>query len=417
MKETLHKKVFYILLFLLPINLGKHFVFAWSYVDGLLIDYLIPTIFVQDVLVFTLLCLWLWDAVSKKRSVVFPVGSRSFQLLVFFVFSVFLSVLSALRFDPAIYAFIRLLLYVLFSLYVLIEVDITRDFPKMVSVLSVSVILLSLLGLAQWIKQASVFSNYLFFGEQPYTSATSGIAIKNFFDIAKVPAYGTFRHPNIFAGFLSVVLIWFLKKKSALAKIAFFVGVLALLVTLGKVALVAFLFGLAAVYVPRTFKPLLLGICGFVVLSGLLFATFPQIFTSDFFTKNPSVYRRANFIVSSVEAIKRRPLFGVGLNNNTVLIEHFLPPARDLRFAQPVHNIFMLTFAESGVFAFAFLLGLLILLARVSGKERFFLTVSLMQLAILGSFDHYVFTIHQTQLLFWIVVGLLLRAKKDIDTT
>ena len=37
------------------------------------------------------------------------------------------------------------------------------------------------------------------------------------------------------------------------------------------------------------------------------------------------------------------------------------------------------------------------------------LVVAILQLVILGSFDHYVFTIHQTLLLFWIVIGLSIK--------
>ena len=49
------KKLFFLLILLLPLNLGKHFVIKDSYVLGLLIDYLIPTIFVQDILVFLII--------------------------------------------------------------------------------------------------------------------------------------------------------------------------------------------------------------------------------------------------------------------------------------------------------------------------------------------------------------------------
>ena len=43
------KILFYVLVFLLPVNLGLHFVIKDAYVWGLLIDYLVPTVFVQDI--------------------------------------------------------------------------------------------------------------------------------------------------------------------------------------------------------------------------------------------------------------------------------------------------------------------------------------------------------------------------------
>ena len=51
-KENLDKLVFYLLIIFLPINLGKHFEILDSYVWGFLSDYLIPTVYVQDILVF-----------------------------------------------------------------------------------------------------------------------------------------------------------------------------------------------------------------------------------------------------------------------------------------------------------------------------------------------------------------------------
>ena len=47
--------LFYLILFLLPANLAKHFPVASSYVSGILVDYLIPTVYLTDILIIILL--------------------------------------------------------------------------------------------------------------------------------------------------------------------------------------------------------------------------------------------------------------------------------------------------------------------------------------------------------------------------
>ena len=54
--------------------------------------------------------------------------------------------------------------------------------------------------------------------------------------------------------------------------------------------------------------------------------------------------------------IKDNFLFGVGLNNFTVFVDKYNYDSSDIRFSQPVHNIFLLIFSESGVFAFLLIL-------------------------------------------------------------
>ena len=46
---------FYLIVFLIPLNLAKHFPLASSYVSGNLVDYLIPAIYLTDILIILLL--------------------------------------------------------------------------------------------------------------------------------------------------------------------------------------------------------------------------------------------------------------------------------------------------------------------------------------------------------------------------
>lgn len=113
-------------------------------------------------------------------------------------------------------------------------------------------------------------------------------------------------------------------------------------------------------------------------------------------------------------------LFGVGLNNFTAKVEDYLPKSQVLRFIQPTHNIFVLLFSEVGLFGFVsflllFMFVLFSLLSQSFGIPAI-LFITLLQFVLLGSFDHYLLTIHQMQLLFWLTVGFALTyTKEDVE--
>ncbi|MFC1756169.1 hypothetical protein ACFLZK_02135, partial [Patescibacteria group bacterium] len=84
----------------------------------------------------------------------------------------------------------------------------------------------------------------------------------------------------------------------------------------------------------------------------------------------------------------------------------YLPPKHDVRFAQPPHNMFVLLFAEAGVLALmSFTLFIFRKIKASCRNDLFF--ISMLQILFLGVFDHYFFTIHQPQLLFWLILGFI----------
>jgi hypothetical protein len=280
---------------------------------------------------------------------------------------------------------------------------------KMVYIFSTSVILLSLLAIQQWVGQGSVFDNYLFFGEQPYSISTPGINVENFFGKARVPPYGTFKHPNIFGGILSIVLVWFLfyMGKSKVIKVAFVSGAIALFLSLSKFAWISFVLG-AAFHLMlkkknRHMQKIALVITGLSIALALFLPYFPEI---SGFSEKPSYYRRADLLNSSYRLISLDPLFGVGYGSSTAYIDKYLPSKHDIRFAQPPHNIFVLLLTEAGAFALLFFTMFLFKSVKKSFRNPIIFT-SLMQIIFLGIFDHYFFTIHQSQLLLWLVLGLV----------
>lgn len=408
------KKLFLLIVFLIPLNLGKHFISNSAYVSGILVDYLIPTIYITDLLILVLLFLWIRKTGFKKFKYL-SFNKSSVQLVLLFLFSIFLSVLVAARLLPSIYSFLRLLLYAGLFLYTLENFSFKKDFLPVVKIVSISVLFISVLGIAQWFKQASVFNSYLFLGEQPYSASTPNIDRKDFLGSAKVPSYSTFRHPNTFGGYLSVVLIWLIysffataKKEKSVALIII-LGFIALFFTLSKLALLSLIFGIALCVFKKlkTLGALLAG--GLLLLSLIM----PLFVNRTLLFYDTSFYRREQLVSAAFKLIKQHPLFGVGLNNSVVYLPRILTGWDFLKFVQPVHNVFLEIFIESGVFALVLFVGLLVLAIRHSYKGFNPLYISLLQIVILSSFDHYFWTANQTQILFWLTLALGLKYNLD----
>jgi len=423
MTEKLHRKLFFIIIFLIPLNLGKHFIFRFSYVNGLLSDYLIPTLFVTDLLIVLLLLLWIIDLLINLKPIKLKSNYLSFLFLTLYLASVFLSISNSGRPEPGFYAYLRLILYVLFFIYVINNFDFKRDFKLFLTVVCASVIFQTILSILQWINQGSIFNNYLFFGEQPYTFSTQGIVRENLLGVSKVPPYGTFRHPNVLAAFMSVFLVFIaftgIKSKvdRRLVAVAFVGGLSVLSISFSRFAIISFAFSVAGYFVISKLKKFGAVLCLlFVLLIILAGISLPAIPFNQFLIEDPSFSIRSDLIKATYKTMGENILFGAGLNNNLVQIKDLLLKNEFLRFIQPVHNIFLLVISETGMFALAFfVLFLYSVLYKLFSVSKYsdpiwkVLLLNFFQLLILGSFDHYFLTIHQTMLIFWLTLGISLK--------
>jgi O-antigen ligase len=192
-------------------------------------------------------------------------------------------------------------------------------------------------------------------------------------------AYGTFPHPNVLGGILSVVLVGLF---SARFWGPFVVGLGGVLVSLSRTAWVS----LAG------------GVLGFSLFGrGLGLVILEEL----------SIARRWELLQSAWGMIKSAPLAGVGLGQFVIHLPRFGIPSGLSLFLQPVHNIFALVAAESGIFSAVLLVALFLFALRETiRKKRFLLTVALLQLIFLGMFDHYLYTLPQGLFLFSLIIGL-----------
>lgn len=436
------KFLFCLVIFSIPLNLGKHFIFEFSYINGRLLDYVIPTIYIQDILVLLLILTSLPDIAKSIKS---SLQYWEFAILALFFCSLALSVLSASFVLPALYFFLRLVLYGLFGFYVFSQVNLFSEFSNILRVFVFLALFQSILGICQWIAKGSVFDNYLFFGEQPYSISTPGIARTSLGGVSHVLPYGTFRHPNILAGFLVFCLLLILGSKSRekFYYLVAFLSFLCLILTFSLTGLISLFLGLMILFLPKKrvktlcFVILFAGIVGTAILMltsysliqsknmPLLNNSFSSL-TNDLFWRNfgtnPSISRRGNLLLLGLHIFKLSPLFGVGLNNSLYFMDRFFVQLSLPKFVQPVHNVYLLLLAESGIvsvsllllfFVFLFKKIFLLLEKEESGKYPRLLVALLTTFLFSAFFDHYLLTSQQILLLFCLTVGLVLQYNSE----
>jgi hypothetical protein len=422
-EHVTHKTIFYLLLALLPLNLAKHFIGDYSYVNGILVDYLMPAVYVTDLLILALVALCISSPDSYQGE-----PPRFGKFIVFFLLLfTFFSLLSAQQTIPALYRFIKLAEGVFLFYYITRFVDLKKDLPKISTALSIAVIWASLLGILQFVIQKPVFG-YLPFGEVQSQLYNPNIAKVTIFGKLMIRSYGPFPHPNIFAGFLAIALTVILNgfrqgntrrvsadftlRVAGIGRLALLLGIPALFLTFSRTGILAFLVALAVYVHPHLkgafeipakkksyfFLGATAAFIGFVVLLGNL---------GYLSNLRESLSHRIGLSFHAIELWRAKPFFGIGLNQYSYFAEAF-------RF-QPVHNIFFLILSEAGIFTFtaALLIAFKATMSCIKIKRQCLLGVILvLQLLLFANFDHYFLTIQQGILLFWLTLGLIVAYTK-----
>lgn len=240
-----------------------------------------------------------------------------------------------------------------------------------------------------------------FLGERTFSLSTPGIARFDFYGRQFLRPYATFPHPNVLAAFLVVaatVLLWFKKTR----KMIIFLAGLPLLLTVSRAAIAA---GFISFLLLLDKKGRMLLIGAMIVLLPILYTRFSSIFNFD----NVSLLRREELSGVAIKVFEGSPFIGAGLNN-------FIPVASGRllvgpsRFLQPVHNIFLLSLAETGIVGFLGFLGLIGFAIWQVQREKVMLLAWLL-IIFLGMFDHFFLTLPQGYRLLFLIWGISLSAK------
>lgn len=397
----LHQFFFVLLICLLPTQLGRHFWPTWAYVLGLRVDYLAPTVYLTDLLVGVILILWLIEKRPRLEL------KKHFFLLATLAFLLVNSWLAQNQ-GAAFYKLIKVAELTALGFYVAKNRPLSRVVYRW---LPLGIIYSSLIALAQFFKQASLGGWLWWLGERAFTGLTPGIAKTIAEGRLLLRPYATFPHPNVLAGFVLVALILVglsrprVKANSIWWWPTLILGIVTLVIAFSRTvwltaAIVAV--GLAA---KRLKKVWLLLSGGGLFLAVLYFA-------GRFSTPEAISYRIQLTQVAS-GMLQTAPLVGVGLNNFVVRLPEFWPQQR-IYWLQPVHNLFLLLAAETGLVGLVIFFWFLILTYRRLLRKNWLsppntpqpLLIALGAILLLGLMDHYWLTLQQAQLLGVIVLGL-----------
>lgn len=396
----MEKIVFYLLLFFAPTQLAYHFWPDFAYTFGIRVDYLSPTIYITDILIFLLLIFRL----SKLRAI--KLNKRALYLVVGVLLFSVINVILASKSYPAIYKWTKIGEFAFLTIYVFSKKEF-RVRTWLVRPLAASLVIISLIGILHFLVNRTLGGPLYFIGERTFTKDSPGIALVTIFGRDFLRAYSTFPHPNSFAGYLAVALIivWGYLPRGFLKTASIIFGVSAIVLSF---SFGVYLSALIILFFHHLFysrlKPARSG--SLIIFVAVLLGSFTLPFIFKSLISNPyfpaTVTERLFLDQKALNVFYTNPFMGAGLNNFLVVS----------RLLQPPHNIFLLMLSEVGIFgSLAFIYLIYKCLEFSLQRKNWPVLYALLVIIMTGFVDHYWVTLQQNQILLSIILGLSLRPK------
>lgn len=363
-----------------------------------------------------------------------------FLLVLWAGFSVNWSFMRGSRPEVALSGVFQLGLVFVFALIVLCAGPPSR---QIIYLLLISLVLHGVLGAIQVARQES--AGLFWLGEFLINLQKPGISVIQAGDVRWLRPYGLTAHPNMYAGFMCVALLacgpMILAEKRFLrwvgSVLALF-GLWMLLLTFSRGAWLALICagGMQLILNYKTIlsqskirRHVLITGSLAVILSGLFFVMYENLMLARAgvgaeYTEQRSVNDRLILLDIAGEAIKERPLNGVGISNFPWYASYYLVNHKvsenDIQ-GDHVHQVYVSIWAELG------LIGLVLyvlvvgsgfwifaagLRSRRVSRDVIALTSGVVALLIIGMFDHYPWSLIHFQLLFFTLLAI---AIKQVD--
>ncbi len=387
-------------IFTLPINLFKSFQSSEEYLSGLRIDYLIPKMYLSDILLVALL----WSlaltlpAILKKNRQRIEITLPTLAALSLGAITIIQQLSTPLPLVGVLSLF-----KVVGAISLMILVGKSKGIiNKEVVMQSMSFALIwqSFLSIYQWINQYP-FLPYAFSGESRLDStifSTKSI----FLQPGHILPYGSTAHPNILAGFAAIyglgILAYWLQStaKSRLAHALILGGLISSLTILALTeslsAVITFFSGsYLLLFLDLRKRKLnsynwfgLATILMSVGIVGLLAAT-------SRWPNNTSLSRRTELQLAAAQIASVEPLVGVGGGQFTVALNQLGLDKKLAPFVQPVHNVPILFFCEYGLVGIV-----LLIIAKRQFPYGWFakkLPIALLAILPLLALDHYLISL------------------------
>jgi hypothetical protein len=386
---------------LLVSQLGYHFWPSLAFVGGLPIDYITPTLWLTELLSLLLILL-------SVKSISWPSWPRHYYLGVF----VFIGLNILISHQPTLSLLFWLRWLGLTCLVLVVRAFDMRQLKALKLGLIFGVLASLVLVAGQLLAQHSLGGLWYWLGERRLGLSTPGVAKLVIADQLWLRPYGSFSHPNSLAGFFLAVLI--ILRSIAKRGSAWWIWILvpALIILSGsRAAILALLVyaGLSQVKLTASKARLIsVGVGLAVALATVLPTLVPP--SANF---GSSINQRLELAQSSSEVINRFPLEGVGGSNAIPASYEYSRSFRDRLWFQPVHNVWLLLWLETGLVGLLTLAGLLTyLLIKLQQKQLWLWWSGWLALTLTTVADHYWLTLPQNRLILIVLLGLSLRKMK-----
>lgn len=410
----LEKFLNYLLAFLLPTQLALHFWPSSAFVFGIRVDYLSPTIYLTDILFLTLFINWVRGNWSRFVEFVIKHKKYLIPLLIIALINIDFSVSP----QPSTYKWIKVFELLVFGYYVWVRKEVfgTKTF---LNTIYYSLLFFSVIGITQFFIGKTLGGAFYLFGERSFDITTPGIALTNVMGRVFMRAYSTFSHPNSFAGYLflgtTMLLLGWSKQEIVKKKFGLLLIILAIFLTFSLSAIVGILF-CWIIYLLLTCGKLSfknnVAIVSTIFLVSIISSVVSKPIKESALVLSNGDSQRLDLSFKAGKIISNNFLLGSGLN--TFVVTQPTPgySGNLLWLLQPVHNICLLVFSETGVIGLICLFVFIIkLFQKAFVSKNYMLIISIFFVLITGLFDHYWFTLQQNMLILAIVLGNGFREK------
>ena len=397
--------LFLAVLAVVPVQLGKFFFFEYSFVLGIPIDYRAISVYFGDLVILSYFIVFVFENVGSVKKIL---NARKGLIWVFFVFNLYLfttSSLFSISAPASLWFSLKFLEFSLLAIFASISFSRLKSSNLTSVVFIFSILWQSTVMVLQFVFQRSLGLSFL--GERAFDSSTTAIAHSQFFGRQYLRPYGTFPHPNVVSAFLVIYLTIFLFGVTVRLKMRKFqfiyllVFLVALVLAYSKAAFGAIAIGFLTTL--RSSVRLVL----IIILGGFLFLLFFRFFPPS---QVASIAERLLLSQAAFDIAIKNPILGIGSGNFTLALSRLnLFSLSEIRLLQPVHNVFLLILVENGIVGLLLFVTLLWVVAK-SALSRPKIALFMILLVFL-SFDHFLWTLQQGQLLLAVSIGFIVGAK------
>lgn len=320
-----------------------------------------------DIPLLVLYAIWLWEKIADRDSKTKWFRGLTIPLGIFIIIGV-LSLIKAKDVQLGLFQLFILLKKLLLIIYIGNHAVNKKTLKRILIALFFGLLFECSVGLLQYLTQNKV-GLYLL-GE--LKDDVASMDLTGYKDITRIS--GTFYHSNGFSFYLQLLIPVFLgisiTKSNRIFRlfsgsIALF-GIIILVLTLSRGAWVSFL---ASIVIMLTLLLKKLTdktefikwiIISLIIIAVMIFIFGELISVRLFGQDYGAAYARIPMMKTAFNIIKQNPLLGIGINNYAESMINYDVTGHSFSLYRPVHNLFLLIAAETGLLGLLFFFGLLI---------------------------------------------------------